>query len=56
MSNSYYDIPVTFKAVISVSAKDRREAEERLYAMDDEDLICSLESLLVWDWLPLVTT
>ena len=38
----YYDVPITFKAVISVPAKDRREAEERLYSMDDEDLICLL--------------
>jgi hypothetical protein len=42
MSNEYYDVPITFKAVISVSAKDRREAEERLYSMDDGDLICLL--------------
>lgn len=42
MSNEYYDLPVTLNAVISVSAKDRREAEERLYSMDDEDLICLL--------------
>lgn len=42
MSNEYYDLPITFNAVISVSAKDRSEAEERLYSMDDEDLICLL--------------
>ena len=42
MSDEYYDVPITFKAVISVSAKDRREAEERLYSMDDKDLICLL--------------
>jgi hypothetical protein len=42
MSDEYYDLPITFKAVISVSAKTKREAEERLYSMDDEDLICLL--------------
>ena len=40
--SEYYDVPITFKAVISVSAKTKREAEERLYSMDDEDLICLL--------------
>ena len=40
MSNEYYDVPITFNAVISVSAKTKREAEERLYSMDNEDLIC----------------
>lgn len=42
MSDEYYDLPITLNAVISVSAKDRREAEESLYSMDDEDLICLL--------------
>lgn len=42
MSNEYYDVPITFNAVISVSAKTKREAEERLYSMDNEDLICLL--------------
>lgn len=42
MSNEYYDVPITFKAVISISAKDRREAEDQLYSMDDKDLLCLL--------------
>tara|TARA_R110002126_G_scaffold129277_1_gene272069 strand:- start:196 stop:372 length:177 start_codon:yes stop_codon:yes gene_type:complete len=42
MSDEYYDVPITFKAVISISAKDRREAEEQLYSMDDEELLCLL--------------
>lgn len=42
MNNEYYDLPITLNAVISVAAKDKREAVERLYSMDDEALICLL--------------
>lgn len=42
MSEEYYDIPMTLNVVISVHAETEREAQERLYAMDDEDLICLL--------------
>ena len=38
----YYDVPMTLEVVISVSAADEKEAVEKLYAMDDEDLVCLL--------------
>jgi len=42
MSDEYYDIPITLNVVISVKEESKTKAAERLYAMDDEDLICLL--------------
>jgi len=42
MSNEYYDIPLTLEVVMSVKGETEQEAQEKLYAMDDEDLICLL--------------
>lgn len=40
--SEYYDVPITLNVVIAVTGKSKREAEEKLYRMDDEDLICLL--------------
>ena len=42
MIEEYYDVPMTLNVVISVNAEDERAAVEKLYSMDDEDLICLL--------------
>ena len=42
MSEEYYDVPMTLNVIIAVSAEDERAATEKLYSMDDEDLICLL--------------
>ena len=42
MDDEYYDVAMQLNVVIEVSAKSKREAEEKLYSMDDEDLICLL--------------
>jgi hypothetical protein len=40
--SEYYDVPVTLNVVIAVTGETKREAEEKLYRLDDEDLICLL--------------
>lgn len=44
MSDEYYDVPMTLNVVIAVQGETEKEAFEKLYSMDDEDLICLLAS------------
>lgn len=39
MSKDYYDVPMTLHVVISVSAETEEEAVEKLYAMEDNEVI-----------------
>ena len=54
--SEYYDVPITLNVVIAVKSETKREAEEKLYAMDDEDLICLLAEQVHFMDMPESTT
>jgi len=56
MDDEYYDVAMQLNVVIEVSAKSKREAEEKLYSMDDEDLICLLAEQVHFIGMPDATT
>jgi hypothetical protein len=39
MKYDYYDIPITLNVVISVKAEDEEQAAEKLYLMEDSDIV-----------------
>jgi hypothetical protein len=43
MKNDYYDIPMTLNIIIAVSATSEEEAMEKLYAMEDAEVVQLLQ-------------
>jgi hypothetical protein len=39
MKYDYYDIPITLNVVISVKAESEEQAAEKLYMMEDSDIV-----------------
>ena len=39
MKTDYYDVPMTLHVVISVQAEDEVAAKEKLYSMDDAEVV-----------------
>jgi len=39
MKYDYYDIPITLNVVISVKAESEEQAAEKLYLMEDSDIV-----------------
>jgi len=42
MMNEYYDIDMVLNITVAVKAKDAEEAEEKLYAMRDDEVVALL--------------
>jgi len=43
MPSDYYDIPMTLNIIIAVSATSEEEAMEKLYAMEDAEVVQLLQ-------------
>ena len=43
MPSDYYDIPMTLNIIIAVSADSEEEAMEKLYAMEDAEVVQLLQ-------------
>jgi len=43
MACDYYDIPMTLQIVVAVSAENEEQAVEKLYSMDDTEVIQLLQ-------------